>query len=133
MNSKLIIIYFVCCLFLNYCSSGNQEATGSLNHTDTSYEVYRIDSVNNYYVIYISRKDTNYKVISKKQFSENCRRIKNGKYYDFELTSLSIEINTPGFAECLWVDSITKICLENSIVDLKVSKNVKGLCYKGKK
>ncbi len=97
MKNKTIIIYFLCCVVANFsCSGGNQNAPDPLNQTDTSYKVYRIDSINNYYILYVSKKDTNYKIISEKEFSENCNRINKDNYYDFELSSMSIgEIMTP--------------------------------------
>jgi hypothetical protein len=101
-----------------------------LTPSDTSYKVYKIDSINNFYLIYASKKDAHIKIISAKEYHEKCKRIQKGNYYDFELFSmLSNEEIMPGLANCVMVDSITKIYLEDSILDLKSATNIKGLCF----
>jgi hypothetical protein len=129
MRNKLMIICVLNFAAINFCCSGANHDT---YQGEPMYKVYKIDSINNYYTIYISKNDSSYKIISKRELTDSCNRIKEGNYYDFELSSLSIgEIMTPGFANCLWVDSVTKICMEDSIRDLKSANNVKGLCYTG--
>jgi hypothetical protein len=129
------ILYLLCWVVTFFsCSNSNQDTSASQNQINTLYKVYKVDSINSYYLIYVSKRDTNYKIVSKREFTENCNKITKGDYYDFNLSSMSIgEIMSPGFANCIWVDSTTKVCLEDSIFDLKSASNIKGLCYETKK
>ena len=106
----------------------------------TSYSVYKIDSINNYYLIYAKANDTLYKIISRKEIIVATRKIKIGKRYKFKLHSIwdqDIFINglnaSPRFVPhvtCLGFDSITDICIERPLInDLHYADNVKGLHF----
>lgn len=105
-----------------------------------SYSVYKIDSINNYYLIYAKANDTLYKIISKKETIAAARKIETGKKYKFKLHSIwnqDIFINglnaSPRFVPhvtCLGFDSITDICIERPLInDLHYADNVKGLRF----
>ncbi|MBI1781154.1 MAG: hypothetical protein HYR66_07255 [Sphingobacteriales bacterium] len=137
MSRVLIItgclISFIC---LNLFCLNNNKAS-SFNENDTSYKVYKIDSINNFYLIYASKKGIRYKIVSQKRSCESDNKIQKDGYYGFELSSMlydlddiKIAVGAPG--GCVYVDSITKICIEDSIPDLKLAKNIKGLCFEKK-
>src|SRR5436189_6339627 len=132
MNKFLIIsksLFFWA--FLNLSCSDNHHSDSYKNTND--YKVYKIDSIKNYYLIYALKKNVRFKIISSKEFNENCKEIKQESYYDFRLTSLlhsfGVEEIAPGSAGCVYVDSVTKICIEDSIYDLYSGDNIKGLCF----
>lgn len=50
------------------------------------YKVYKIDSIRNYYLIYVRKKDTLYKIVSEKTALINCNLIRINQEYDFKLT-----------------------------------------------
>lgn len=104
----------------------------------TSYKVYKIDSINNFYLIYVRRNDSLYKIVSKKEDVENCNRIQNNNTYDFILHARSENRTIDGvkilpqnslLVNCFTYSTSTTICLErDSINDLHYADNLKGLC-----
>lgn len=51
------------------------------------YTVYKIDSLNNWYIIYGKREKNLYKIISKKEALNNCVPVRIGYSYVFDLQS----------------------------------------------
>ena len=102
------------------------------------YTVYKIDSINSYYLIYARKGDSLFKIVSKKQVVEDCSSIKEKGEYEFKLHSSLINRQIGGesilpqnslLVYCFSYDDSTKICLErDSINDLSYADNVKGLC-----
>lgn len=104
------------------------------------YKVYKIDSINSFYLIYARKGDSIYKIVSKKKQHQVCNTtiITNGKY-EFKLHSQSYNPKTGKLDElpenvllvsCFYYDDLTKICLErDSINDLHYADNVEGLCF----
>ena len=50
------------------------------NESKDSYKVIKIDSIENYYLIYVGRSDSVFKILSRKDtlLTKNCKRIKIG-------------------------------------------------------
>jgi hypothetical protein len=137
MNKILVLAgCLICLMHLNiFCSNStrNKADTVAVNGCDTSYKVYRIDSINNFYLIYASKSNIRYKIISKKQSAETKTKVRKGGCYDFELFGmLSNEDVMPGPGGCVNVDSITRICIEDSIYNLYSASNLKGLYFEKK-
>ena len=144
MNKILIaiFIFFFSCMNSKFNNNNNTLQVKSIKLINDSslFKVYKIDSINNYYLIYAKRRDTFYKIVSQKWFNYNCKNIIIGSKYSFILTSIW---NTPIIIEnenvspsmilhvtCLSFDKKTNICLErDSINDLFSASNVKGLCF----
>lgn len=105
-----------------------------------SYKVYKIDSINNFYLIYAKKKDSLYKIVSKKEWDVDCNLIKANEEYEFMLHSQSFNPATGNLeilpensllVNCFYYDDSTKICLErDSINDLFYGDNIRGLCFK---
>lgn len=101
------------------------------------YQVFKIDSLNNFYLIYAKKKNTFYKIVSRKEQSINCKNIIINGIYKFDLISNresapiigGVKIS-PINVDCFAFDKVTNICIErnNGINDLYVAKNIKGLC-----
>jgi hypothetical protein len=119
----------------------NKKKYRQLDDPTKSYKVYKIDSINLFYLIYARRGNSIYKIVSKKVSKLNCdNSINIGKNYDFKLHSQSYNPETGKQDElpensllvnCFYYDSITTICVErDSITDLFYAENLKGLCYK---
>ena len=112
-----------------------------MKDTTNLYNVYKIDSINSFYLIYARKEKSIYKIVSKKEQNQNCNStiIMNGKY-EFKLHSQSYNPKTGKLDElpensllvnCFYYDDSTTICLErDSINDLFYGDNIKGLCYK---
>jgi len=111
-----------------------------LSADTSSYRVYKIDSINNYYLIYAKANHTLYKIVSKKEPTASSCKIKTGEKYKFKLHSIwnqDLFINgvnvspriTPHIT-CLGFDSITSICIERPLInDLHYADNIRGLFY----
>jgi hypothetical protein len=115
-----------------------QMAHGFTTGQDTTmYKVYKIDSINNYYLIYARRGNSLFKIVSEKIRVEQCRCISQGNEYTFQLHSMSHingkPITPPASAmevSGMYVDKTTIINFEgDSIRDLYYGDNIKGLCF----
>lgn len=101
------------------------------------YRVYKIDSINDFYVIYAKKEKTIYKIISKKDNLISKNKIRINKYYKFNLRSMLI-VNGKSIIPANqineisgWrVDKNTTINFEgDSIRDLYIGNNIKGLYF----
>lgn len=105
-----------------------------------SYRVYKIDSINTYYLIYARKEDSIYKIVSKKIKVDNCYNIEINKSYEFILHSSLTDRHigkkrilpqNSQLVTCFNYDDSTTICFEgDSIRDLFYSDNIQGLCFK---
>src|SRR6266478_3591546 len=96
----LISLLISCCCYLNIeCRNSNDfnsndpKVDSSLTITlrsalKSNYEVYKIDSINDYYLIYIIRDKERYEVISKKALQPGCDMISQGKTYNLQVTEV---------------------------------------------
>ncbi len=106
----------------------------------TLFKINKIDSINNYYLIYSLKGNKKYKIVSKKRTTEfvKCKGfLTENSYYNFELENLIPEEessnpleNKPSFPvlSCYLFDDDTKICEEVEMEILYKAKNLKGLC-----
>lgn len=104
-----------------------------------NYQVTRIDSIGNYYLIYAFRNDSTFKIVSKKYAVKYCNRILQSNSYFFSLrsslidTSIGEGLYSPKgnlSVNCHGYDNDTTICFEDGCVrDLFYADNIKGLCY----
>lgn len=106
-----------------------------------SYLVEEISSINNWNIIYVTKQDSIYKIVTKKEDNKNCEKIMIGKSYKFKLNSRKKnvpEINGVKIRpinsldiHCYSYDSETDICIEpeKGVYDLYHTDNIKGLCY----
>jgi hypothetical protein len=104
------------------------------------YKVYKLDSINSYYLIYTKRNDSFFKIVSKKEVSPTCYNIKLNAEYSFILSSIwrskfqlngkEVSLPVSPIINCMGFDDSTTICLErDSINDLYYADNIKGLCF----
>jgi hypothetical protein len=102
-------------------------------NANTSYHVYKVDSLNNFYLIYASKQGGKYKIVSEKKHCESGDKILKAGYYEFDLYSIIYNSDTlpihPGGVGSIQVDSLTTIFLEDSIYDIFSAKNINGLCF----
>ncbi|VEH21403.1 Uncharacterised protein [Chryseobacterium nakagawai] len=107
-----------------------------------TYTIYKIDSINNYYLIYAERNNSIFKIVSKKEhITKHYKKIKIGNNYDLNLDSRSSQtpiINGVKMSPVNLIDSMcynyeenTQICTDakNGIYDLYTTVNLKGLYY----
>lgn len=142
MRNFLIIFSF---FYLTSCSLSKE-----LSKNEMSYKVSKIESLNNWNIIYLSRDTIRYKLVSLNVKNKDCHRIKEGKTYNFKLQSRKenvpvingIELKVANYLDvegyvydkngvtCYLYDQETEICTDpkNNIHDLFYSRNLKGLC-----
>lgn len=127
----------------SYLSCKNLEKySGKMRFENSSpgfYKVYKIDSIDNYYLIYAKKGDSLFKIVSEKVPFIKCRTIKVNSEYKFELQSRLAGRDSSGIRMLPEASSLvngfyygdsTIIELEgDSIKDLYSSREIKGLCF----
>jgi len=134
MRKHLFIVLTLILLFS--CNNKVKSLLSVVNDNhEKFYKVYKIDSINNYYLIYLNDKQYNYKVVSEKADNINCReKIKVNRKYRLELVSITRSMLGDHFLSYHHLGGITlgntliRIEREDSIIDLYYAKNIKGLC-----
>lgn len=141
MNKVLVLLFAIlmsCSHSKTIHTENTQSNVKNLGATNmASYEVYKIDSVNSFYLVYARKNDSLYKIVSKKEYVENGDRIQKGNVYGFQLHARSENRTIAGakllpqnslLVTCFSYDDSTKICLErDSINDLHYADNLRGL------
>lgn len=105
------------------------------------YGIYKIDSVNSYYLIYAKKRDSLYKIVSSKDGTNKGKKISINNFYKLNLVSIwnqpilingvNVSPSTTPHVTCLGFDDSTNICIErDSINDLHRADNLRGLYIK---
>ena len=88
-------LYSVIAAFLVFCSckmqlsnSTSQNSDVNVFRSDSLWNVYKIDSINSYYVIYAEKNHKFYKIISKKNLDNCDEKIQKNLKYNFLLKSI---------------------------------------------
>ena len=107
------------------------------NNTDSLFNVFKIDSINAYYLIYAKKDKSIYKIVSKKETILGSNKIEPRNRYYFKLYSIisnrkvantSILPQNSLLVNCYSFDDTTQICLENGLLrELYYAENLKGL------
>jgi len=105
-----------------------------------SYTINRIDSIENFYVIYATRNDSTFQIASKKAKVLNCDQLKINAKYSLKLKSrvftgkangAKITSATNDLVKCIGLDRVTVVCFDdNCVQDLFYTENIEGLCYR---
>jgi hypothetical protein len=133
------LIGFIFTTLIGFITSKFVKNGYSVGKLETSYDIRKIDSINNWYLIYARKGDSLFKIVSKKTTIENCNKIQINKKYDLQLHSRIYGYAIAGktmspqntlLVNCFSFDDSTNICLEgDSIRDLFYADNIKGLCF----
>ena len=133
-----MLLFIIICFELPSSASYHRyfNIKGSVRQDSLNYTVYKIDSINNYYIIYAKNGDRLFKIISPKSIKKH-DMIMIGKAYKFNLHSLLsvnghsiIPENQKNEMSGWRVDDSTTINFEgDSIRDLFYASNVKGLSF----
>ncbi|WP_277017292.1 hypothetical protein [Flavobacterium lindanitolerans] len=131
MKNLLIILTL---LFIASCGTNKK-----ITKQEQQYRVYKLDSINSYYLIYATLNDSIFKIVSKKDYITDCKKIKIGSNYFFKLKSMRENAPTIGNLKispinhidikCFQFDENTQICKEEGVYDLYFADNLKGLCF----
>ncbi|OXA89972.1 hypothetical protein [Flavobacterium hercynium] len=95
------------------------------------FEIVKMDSIDNIYLLYARRNDSIIKIVSMKQINNNCKKIRIGNYYSLKIKSFFGD----NFHQKLDIKGVkvsnTVIKLEGNEViwDLFSSQNLSGQCY----
>lgn len=133
------LIFFSGILFFYTKCSRKSVASVTNKQDSTLYDVYKIDSIHTYYLIYAKQMGNNYKILSPKQKSNsnNCDEVRVNNKYKLKIHSIFIVngqsvIPANGMNELSgWkFDDSTTINFEKETVwGLFVADNIKGLCF----
>ena len=134
--SSILLISLLGLIFQNSCKQ-DLLSRNHFNSKTLNYKVYKLDTINNYYIIYAKKQDSLFKIISKKDSSINCKMIKINNCYKFKLHSILkvngkfiIPLNQIYEISGWRIDEFTTIKFEgDSIRDLYNCSNIKGLCF----
>lgn len=139
-----ILLFLFSIIFLFSCNRrlvNNSESQVFNTIKDSVFTVHKIDSINDYYVVYLKKSDNWFKVVSKKDSGKHSRnKIEIKKSYFFNLHSLwnekliingiDVSLSKTPNVQCIGFDEKTSICIErDSINDLFTTKNLEGLKY----
>lgn len=130
-------IFIIILLLISYITIGSNNSNYLLQQKSIKYKVYKIDSLNNYYLIYAKNENAIFKIVSKKDNSIKKCKIRINKFYKFNLHSIlkakgiSIIPANQIYEVSGWrVDDNTNIDFEgDSIRDLYIGDNIKGLYF----
>ncbi len=70
MKNTVVLIGVLSLLFC--CKSMVYTSQNHFSKSADSYKVFKIDSINSYYLIYAEKNDTLYKIVSKKEIESGC-------------------------------------------------------------
>jgi hypothetical protein len=136
MKTFYLIIFFLFVLFILIL--GCNIKRNSIQSVVQNYRVFKIDSLDNYYLIYVRKSDSIFKIVSKKESLKlDHKIIEVNKEYKLKLYSIwnnGIVVGSTnilmGQIDCLSFEKDTYICIErDSINDLHLAENLKGLYY----
>jgi|SRR5690554_101125 len=132
---------FLILIFISIGCKVSQNQSSLEIYQDKKYSVEKIDSVNNYYLIYLIQDNNKFKIVSKKglENSTSCmEKIEVGQEYLLELQKLvptPIKDSNPlgnkpslSILSCYYFDENTKICEEVGMEVLYKTNNLVGLC-----
>lgn len=131
-----LILFSVVLFFYSACSRKNTTSI-SVKQNSPLYDVYKIDSIHSYYLIYARQRENNYKILSPKEKFIYCNTIKVNNRYKFKIHSIFIVngkpiISASGMNELSgWkFDDSTTIDFEKGTIwGLFLADNIKGLCF----
>lgn len=131
-----VLLFFLMIYDFTNCSRKNVPSDNKVPDI-ALYNVYKIDSINSYYLIYVNQAENKYKVISPKSEQSNCKKIELNNSYELKLQSIFIVngkqiIPTNGMYELSgWkFDDSTTIDFEKGMIwGLFLENNIKGLCF----
>ena len=139
MKNIITLLFFILVISCKSNKPENLAKPSTIQKNDFSElvegKVYKIDSINNYYLIYLKSKKIDYKIVSKKNNCEKSNLIKIDSTYSFKLEPI-FKISNNGnqsianyldLKRCQYFDGNTTICNEPGI-ELYKSSNVYGLC-----
>ncbi len=95
------------------------------------FEIVKIDSIDNIYLVYAKRNDSIVKIVSLKQKVKNCNQVLIGNKYNFKIESFFSKnyhqkLDIKGFKVS---NTIIKLEKNGVIWDLFSTINLEGLCY----
>jgi hypothetical protein len=95
------------------------------------FNIVRIDSVQNFYIIYAKKKNIYFKIISEKIETTNyCKKINRGNYLVLNLESIVPDTSRISYKVGGVLYKGVEFVFENdSILDIYKTNNLSGLCY----
>lgn len=116
-----------------YSAKENSSHAFFLKNDTVNYNIKKLDSLDNFYIIYATKDDWTYKIVSEKDSNSCIELISVGKSYSFNLQNAKERISAYALnVDCIIYNDTTKICIEKNdrmIAALFEASNLKGLCF----
>jgi hypothetical protein len=110
----------LCLLFLGFILTSKGQ--------DLDYTISKIEKVRKYFVVYASRNDSLFKIVSKKKGLFQLGKIRKGRAYRFKLRALQF-LSGPEI-DCMGFGKKTIVCREEEYDELHIATNLIGLKLK---
>ena len=131
---KVFLIFFPLLFTISCCISRTSQVK---IRQEEGYKIYRIDSINSFYLIYCEKEGQKYKIVSKKadDIPKGSKKIEIGESFNLTLKLFPEEnknnplANSSILVDCFTFDPNTTICKENGMHGLHTTENLKGLFY----
>lgn len=92
---------------------------------ESPYKIEKLEKVKSYYVIYASKNDATFKIVSKREPVSNCNKIKKNKSYNLKFSEVILQGGSQ--VNCFNFPDKTVICKDDDF-GLYMATNLKGLC-----
>lgn len=138
MRKNFFLLCFGFLIYTNVCA---QLAPHLTNDTLNKFKIVKLDSINNVYIIYGSKKEQLFRILSRKNLNSMIwgHEIKIGEFYSFKLDSFfrptpkgspfaSVHLNSINFHGTS-ISREKRDC-ESCTYNLYTSNNLVGLCVK---
>lgn len=134
---RYIFILILITLTTTSCAGQKRELKNekSIKTITGNFVITKIDSTASYYLIYGSKKEDSYKIISRKEVKQNgLKTLEIGKSYLLSLKNFIQPNNNPltGYSSsdpCFFLDDKTEICREKDVFGPYMTEDLIGLYY----
>jgi len=134
---KTVYLFLALSIF-PYSFICNTKASNGVNETKSNkgkqkyFKILKIDSIQKVYVIYASKNDSTFKIVSAKKDSfAACVQIRKGKFYDLKIISIFPQnfYQKKDISNARFGGTLVKLEGNDVVWDLFVCENLSGLCY----
>jgi hypothetical protein len=134
---SLVVLLAVLIFSCSFFNKELQQTTKGDNEKEY-YKILKIDSLNNIYIIYVRKVDSLFKILSLKESTKRCNSIEVDRYYPLKLSSLfpkkflgkhDLSPESLPYVSGVVFHGTSVQIEKDSINDLHIAENLKGLCF----
>ncbi len=122
------------CKSRNTLENNKKSTNNGVSISKNQFEIIKIDSIENVYLIYAKKGDSIVKIASKKETNVCINKIKKGDYYNLNIKSV-FNSNFPQRRDLAGVNfngTLIKLKEQGVLWDLFISDDIKDLCVNNK-